>query len=88
MSSKTHSDLKQILHPYLFVLKEGKTIGDDFLDYSLIMLHVNCTEVLQSPRVPESKLALAPPQHGMLLPKQEPEQEPLPVSIAVRPKVT
>lgn len=49
MTQKIQKDLKQILHPYLFVLKEGMQFRENCLDYSLIMLHVNCQEVLPSP---------------------------------------
>lgn len=49
MSQRIHKDLKQILHPYMFVLKEGVEFQNDCLNYSLMMLHVNCLEVLGSP---------------------------------------
>lgn len=42
-------DLHDILHPYIFVLKEGFTIEQDLLDYSLLMLKVSNQEVIQSP---------------------------------------
>lgn len=42
-------DLRAILHPYLFVLREGLDIQADYLDYSLLMLHVSPPEVIQSP---------------------------------------
>jgi len=38
------------LHPYLFVLKEGNEIHDDFLDYSLLLLQVGQPDVLPSPQ--------------------------------------
>lgn len=49
MAAKHYDALKQILHPYVFVLKEGSLIKDDFLDYSLLMLQVTCPEILPSP---------------------------------------
>lgn len=42
-------DLHAIVHPYLFVLKEGLDIQADFLDYSLLMLRVSPPEVIHSP---------------------------------------
>jgi hypothetical protein len=37
------------LHPYIFVLKEGKEINQNFLDYSLLLLQVGQADVLASP---------------------------------------
>ncbi len=37
------------LHPYIFVLKEGKEIHKDFLDYSLLLLQVGQADILPSP---------------------------------------
>lgn len=37
------------LHPYIFVLKEGKEIHKNFLDYSLLLLQVGQGDVLPSP---------------------------------------
>lgn len=45
----SNKDLLSILHPYLFVLKEGGDIESNFLDYSLLMLHVSAPEVIHSP---------------------------------------
>jgi hypothetical protein len=39
----------QFLHPFVFILKEGKEIQNDFLDYSLLLLQVNLTDVIPSP---------------------------------------
>lgn len=47
--SDSNKDLQAILHPYLFVLKEGSDIENDFLDYSLLMLHVSAPEIIHSP---------------------------------------
>ena len=60
MSSRIQRDLKQILHPYLFVLKEGKTIGDNLLDYSRIMLHVHCHEVIKTPKGSQADVPMMP----------------------------
>ena len=49
MSSSYSNDLKPMLHPYAFVLKEGKEIKEDLLDYSLVMIHINCREVIKKP---------------------------------------
>ncbi len=37
------------LHPYIFVLKEGTEIHQDFLDYSLLLLQVGQADILPSP---------------------------------------
>lgn len=50
MAFRFSKDLKVILHPYLFVLKEGQEINKDFLDYSLLMLQVSCPETIRSPK--------------------------------------
>ena len=49
MAPRMHESLKQILHPYVFVLKEGTKIKQDYLDYSLLMLQVTNPEIIQSP---------------------------------------
>lgn len=55
-------ELKLILHPFVFVLKEGKEIKQDYLDYSLMMLQVGRPEILKSPvhhpviKAPKSRL--------------------------------
>jgi hypothetical protein len=40
---------EHFLHPYIFVLKEGKEIQQDFLDYSLLLLQVGQADILPSP---------------------------------------
>ncbi|MBA3720809.1 MAG: hypothetical protein H0W88_00230 [Parachlamydiaceae bacterium] len=40
----------QVLHPYVFLLKEGKEIKSDFLDYSLLLLQVGQPDIIPSPR--------------------------------------
>ena len=37
------------LHPYIFLLKEGQEIQNDFLDYSLLLLQVGQADILASP---------------------------------------
>lgn len=49
MASRPTHPLKSILHPYIFVLKEGLKIKKDFLDYSLMMLFIHSRETLPSP---------------------------------------
>lgn len=50
MASRINKELKLILHPYIFVLKEGHNIEDDFLDFSLLILQVGRPpEILKSP---------------------------------------
>ncbi len=49
MTSRHPNPLKSILHPYIFVLKEGGGIKNDFLDYSLMMLFVHSRETIHSP---------------------------------------
>lgn len=58
MSERLRKSLKQILHPYMFVLKEGAEFQQDYLDYSLMILHINCLEVFKSPS-PESSEILS-----------------------------
>jgi hypothetical protein len=41
--------LKQLLHPYVFVLKEGKGFSRDCMSYDLMMLHIN-NEIIKSPK--------------------------------------
>jgi hypothetical protein len=38
-----------ILRPYTFILREGKGINSDLLDYKLLLLNLHCSEVLKSP---------------------------------------
>ena len=67
MAFRSNKDLKLILHPYIFVLKEGKKIQADYLDYSLLMLQVTSPEIVKSPGSPPS---------GKVLPVREPEYFP------------
>jgi len=63
MSFKINKDLKPILYPYMFVLKEGKTIQRDLFDYSLIMFHVGQPEILSSPK--RAKRTLSKPSYKL-----------------------
>lgn len=49
MGPKQNSQLTLMCHPYMFALKEGQHIGQDMLDYSLLLLQRNCSEVINSP---------------------------------------
>ena len=37
------------LHPYVFILKEGNQIKENFLDYSLLLLQIQQLTVFPSP---------------------------------------
>jgi hypothetical protein len=39
----------QFLHPYIFVLQEGREIHKNFLDYSLLLLQVGQPDILPAP---------------------------------------
>lgn len=41
--------------PYVFVLEEGKEIRKDPMDYSLMLLHTQCSEKLHAPLPPHAK---------------------------------
>lgn len=41
--------LKLLLHPYIFVLKEGKEFSSDSMSYDLMMLQIN-NEIIKSPK--------------------------------------
>lgn len=45
-----HKDLKYILHPYIFVLKENKGIQKDLFDYSLWMMRMGSLETIRAPK--------------------------------------
>ncbi len=49
LDTKDINSLTLMCHPYVFALKEGKLIGDDPLDYSLLLLQRQCAEILYSP---------------------------------------
>ena len=56
---KQHDDLKLILHPYIFALKEGNNIRENPLDYTLMMLQVTCPEKIKSPTKRDLSVALS-----------------------------
>ena len=56
---KQHDDLKLILHPYVFALKEGDGIKENPLDYTLMMLQVTCPEKIKSPTKQNLSVALS-----------------------------
>ncbi|MBA3957676.1 MAG: hypothetical protein H0X51_04680 [Parachlamydiaceae bacterium] len=45
--SRGELPLTIICHPYLFALKEGGDISKDLLDYSLLLLQRNCSEIIR-----------------------------------------
>jgi hypothetical protein len=49
MKETPSKNFNHLLHPYLFVLKEGKEIQQNFLDYSLLLLQVEPRDVIPSP---------------------------------------
>lgn len=51
MTSEAKHNLKTILRPYLFILKEGGKIKNNLLDYSLMMLLINSSETIKSPAI-------------------------------------
>lgn len=64
MSSKPNSQIALLCHPYLFALKEGNKIRDNLMDYSLLLLQRNCTEVIKSPSTKRhgfSRIVAPPP---------------------------
>jgi hypothetical protein len=49
MKESPSKPFDHFLHPYVFVLKEGTEIQQNFLDYSLLLLQVGQADVLPSP---------------------------------------
>lgn len=49
MKDSRSKPFDHFLHPYVFVLKEGTEIQEDFLDYSLLLLQVGQADILPSP---------------------------------------
>ena len=43
---------KNLMQPYVFLFKEGKSIQDNYLDYSLLLLKVTVADVFSSPNRP------------------------------------
>lgn len=50
MKGQSSKNFDHLLHPYIFVLKEGKGIRQNFLDYSLLLLQVGQADIIPSPR--------------------------------------
>ena len=48
MTFNQRKDLKNILHPYIFILIENDGIQNNLLDYSLCMMRVGANECLRS----------------------------------------
>lgn len=46
---KKQTPLITLCHPYIFALKEGQYFSNDLMDYSLLLLHRDCSEVIKSP---------------------------------------
>lgn len=49
MKDSRSKPFDHLLHPYIFVLKEGREIHKNFLDYSLLLLQVGQPDTLYSP---------------------------------------
>lgn len=61
-SSQPNSPITLICHPFSFALKEGLSINDDMLDYSLMLLQRTCTEFIKSPSSqPHKKMVFVEP---------------------------
>lgn len=57
MTFKSNQDLKLLIHPYVFILTEGKNLSKNLLDYKLMILQMSCPETIKSPpNVPKLKL--------------------------------
>ena len=51
---------RPFFRPYLLMLKEGEGIQEDFMDYKLVMLHLDSAERIGSPKDPKGKLNKPP----------------------------
>lgn len=49
MKWPTPKRFDHLLHPFMFVLKEGSNIQNNYLDYSLLLLQVGLTDIIPSP---------------------------------------
>jgi hypothetical protein len=49
-------DLKSLLYPYGFILKEGKNHNSDPFDFDLVLLQFKVTERLNSPKQRDTSL--------------------------------
>lgn len=65
--NKLKDKLKLIVHPYLFVLQEGKDIKENFLDYSLMILQIGRAEILHSPIIQEKTLKVKPSKEEIVV---------------------
>lgn len=54
MKQSSRTSYENFLHPIVFVLKEGTTIQNDFLDYSLLLLQMGQGDILRSPEPSEA----------------------------------
>jgi len=50
MNGKKNKDLQGLIHPYTFVLQEGKAIRQNYLDFSLLLLWRRPEFIHNSPR--------------------------------------
>ncbi len=48
MTNQKSKGITHLLYPYMFMLKEGPEFKEDFLDYSLLILHTK-SEIIPSP---------------------------------------
>lgn len=60
MKESNAKPFDHFLHPFVFVLKEGREIHTDFLDYSLLLLQVGQADVLPSPQFYQNHKASNP----------------------------
>jgi hypothetical protein len=62
MKESRSKQYDHFLHPYVFVLKEGKEIHKNYLDYSLLLLQVGQADILPSPHntkpIPQTAIQL------------------------------
>lgn len=66
MGHSQNEILLKNLHPYLFVLQEGKKIQENFLDYSLLLLQTTNAEIIPSPNYKEFITIPMPNRHGII----------------------
>lgn len=52
MLAKKNKVPQEFFHPYMFALQEGGKINNNLMDYSLLLLHRHCSEVILSPGKP------------------------------------
>jgi hypothetical protein len=49
MAKRFNKEFEKLFKPYMFVLKEGKQIKKNPLDYSLLILQVSRPQIIKSP---------------------------------------